>query len=496
MKRKLFLFGLCFLIIALALTAQTVSPQRKARVVQHRQTAVSPQVCEINGSAEFCTHLPILKLNTGTQAIPGEDHSHDRILAELTVWDGSQGNRLSDEPAFTTPAAIRYRGNSSLHFDKKSYSLVTLNDEGEKKKQSLLGMAAVEEWVLNGPFLDKTLMRNYIAMNVAGQIMDYAPNVRYCELFVDDQYQGVYLLMEQISRSEERINVTEINEKLQKTGYIVRLDRKHDDPEQINTFTDYTYILDVTQAMDVKYPGTEKLTEPLRAFIERDLGEVEKALYSFDYDSRDFGYRQLLDVDSFVDYFIINEFFRNVDAGSYSTYLYRSLGGKVGICVWDFNNMLDNYQEIELPVEGFFMPDKPWFFMLCKDEYFIERVIQRYKLLRQSVLSETALLAMIDETQTYLGPAIERNFEVWGYTFERPHELETDKSWQTGDQAGTVLNEIDRNYLQPLSRNPRTYEEAVNAMKAYLSARGTWMDEHIDSLRHVAHESVNKKYNH
>ena len=59
--------------------------------------------------------------------------------------------------------------------------------------------------------------------------------------------------------------------------------------EQINTFTDYTYILDVTQAMDVKYPGTEKLTEPLRAFIERDLGEVEKALYSFDYDSRDFG---------------------------------------------------------------------------------------------------------------------------------------------------------------------------------------------------------------
>ena len=91
-------------------------------------------------------------------------------------------------------------------------------------------MAADEEWVLNGPFLDKTLMRNYIAMNVAGQIMDYAPNVRYCELFVDDQYQGVYLLMEQISRSEERINVTEINEKLQKTGYIVRLDRKHDDP--------------------------------------------------------------------------------------------------------------------------------------------------------------------------------------------------------------------------------------------------------------------------
>ena len=69
-------------------------------------------------------------------------------------------------------------------------------------------MAADEEWVLNGPFLDKTLMRNYIAMNVAGQIMDYAPNVRYCELFVDDQYRGVYLLMEQISRSEERINVT------------------------------------------------------------------------------------------------------------------------------------------------------------------------------------------------------------------------------------------------------------------------------------------------
>lgn len=137
-------------------------------------------------------------------------------------------------------------------------------------------MAADQEWVLNGPFLDKTLMRNYIAMNIAGQIMDYAPNVRYCELFVDDEYQGVYLLMEQISRSKDRINVTEINEKLQKTGYIVRLDRENADPKQLDVFTDYTYILDISQAMDVKYPGIGKLTEPLRAYIERDLGEVEK----------------------------------------------------------------------------------------------------------------------------------------------------------------------------------------------------------------------------
>ena len=496
MKRKLFLLGLCFLIVAVALTVQTLPPENKVRIIQHRQSAASSQVCEGTASTEFCTHLPILKLSTRAQAVPGEDHSHERNLAELTVWDGSDGNRLSDEPTLSTLAAIRYRGNSSLHFDKKSYSIVTMNDDSKKKKRSLLGMAADQEWVLNGPFLDKTLMRNYIAMNIAGQIMDYAPNVRYCELFVDDEYQGVYLLMEQISRSKDRINVTEINEKLQKTGYIVRLDRENADPKQLDVFTDYTYILDISQAMDVKYPGIGKLTEPLRAYIERDLGEVEKALYSFDYDSREFGYRQLLDVDSFVDYFIINEFFRNIDAGSYSTYLYRSLGGKVGICVWDFNNMLDNYQDIELPVDGFSMPDKTWFFMLCKDEDFIERVIQRYKLLRQSVLSEESLLTFIDETQQYLGPAIDRNFEVWGYTFDRPHQLEADQNWQTGDQAGAILNEIDRNYLRPLSRNPHNYEEAVAHMKAYLIARGTWLDEHIDSLRHYAHESVNKKYNH
>lgn len=112
------------------------------------------------------------------------------------------------------------------------------------------------------------------------------------------------------------------------------------------------------------------------------------------------------------------------------------------------------------------------------------------------MLSEESLLTFIDETQQYLGPAIDRNFEVWGYTFDRPHQLEADQNWQTGDQAGAILNEIDRNYLRPLSRNPHNYEEAVAHMKAYLIARGTWLDEHIDSLRHYAHESVNKKYNH
>ena len=101
---------------------------------------------------------------------------------------------------------------------------------------------------------------------------------------------------------------------------------------------------------------------------------------------------------------------------------------------------------------------------------------KRYRELRKTYLSEEYLMNYIDESVLYLGEAVNRNFEVWGYTFEREN--------QTSPME----------FLRPIERNPQSYEEAINQYKTFLKERGNWLDENIDSLLQYSHPSKNKLY--
>ena len=181
---------------------------------------------------------------------------------------------------------------------------------------------------------------------------------------------------------------------------------------------------------------------------------------------------------TFVDYAVINEFTGNIDAGSYSTYFYKDVRGKLSAGpVWDFNNAFNNYMDSDLSDMGFFVNTKPVFYMLYKDEAFVHRVIARYRELREDSLSDERMLTMIDETIDYLGPAIERNYTVWGYSFDARAVHDDEK-------------------LFPEERNRGSFDEAVGQLKSYIVERGAWMDRNIENLRQLSHESVNKKYNH
>ena len=185
----------------------------------------------------------------------------------------------------------------------------------------------------------------------------------------------------------------------------------------------------------------------------------------------------MIDVDSFVDYFIINELSSNADAGNYSTYIYKGTDNLYRMCVWDFNNACDNYMEDSHDGTGFSLYGNYLYFMLLKEPDFVEAVIARYRSLRQSIFSEEYLMQYVDETVQFLGEAVERNYEVWGYSFQPDQVEEYEK-------------------LQPDSRNPDNYEEAVTQLKNFLIKRGQWLDQYIENLRQYSHESVNKKYNH
>ena len=133
--------------------------------------------------------------------------------------------------------------------------------------------------------------------------------------------------------------------------------------------------------------------------------------------------------------------------------------------------------ERDLSDNGFIMIDRPLFFMLTKDEQFTDQVIERYRQLRETILSDERLESYLRGAADYLGPARERNDQRWGYSYD-PANVEASMK------------------LVPDERNPRSYEEALAQMKDSLLGRAAWLDRNIENIRQCSHESAVKRYNH
>ena len=498
MKYKV--LGLCLMALMLlsAMAAFALEQQAGPHRVHQHLTARQPDAgCDCDGTA-LCTHLPLVVIDTGGRKIPGEPLAEDGTLlsqnenvdyeytnvslaedgsktisCQVRVIDSEESNHHVGDPAsLETGAQIRIRGNTSRLFDKKGYLLRFTDQKGNYESHEVMGMSPHYEWALHGPYLDKSLIRNYMWYNIAGEMMDYAPNVRFCEVVIDGEYQGLYVMVETITNGDDcRLNMSVGDEWMDQVSYCIRLDRGSSNPDKnINTFTQYA--LRTHNVLDIVYPGAGALTEERVQFIEQDFSDFEKSLYSYDYNTEPYAWWNQADMDSFVDYFLLHEFTCNYDVGARSTYVYKDLWGKYKMVIWDFNAACDNFHDSQMLPQRFQVENITWFYMLAKDEHFIERTIQRYRELRNSYLSEEYLEQYIDDVVAYLGPAVARNFEVWGYSFDEYRPLDPDR------------------------RNPDDYEAAVAQLKEFCEERGDWMDSHIEILRQFCHPSKNKKFNH
>ena len=422
-----------------------------------------------------CSHLPIVNIMTNNQEIPIKNMEKlvDYIIGDVYVYDnGDLVNYLYQEDYKKYSARIRYRGRSSLQFDKKGYSIKFVNKKNEKVNKPFLGMPSDSEWALHGPFIDKSLIRNYMWYNIGQEIMGEAPKTRFIELYLDSKYQGLYVVVESVTQSEKsRVKMESINKDSIATSYLIQMDNEiGNDITYVDSFTKYTYKLVSPLYLTIKYPSEEDLTEEVKKYIYDDFSLFEKMLYSYDYKD----YSKYIDVDSFVDYFIINEFTQNYDAGRLSTYMYKDISGKYKMYIWDFNSANNNYQMnlLEEGTQGFEFVKNLWFSMLLKDPDFVDAIISRYGELRGSYLSDEYLNDYIDSTVLYLGNSIDRNYSRWGYTFD------------------PTYNKFATNY------KPSDYNDAVNQLKESINKRAIWMDKNIETLKQYSHESYNKKYNH
>ena len=198
----------------------------------------------------FNNQLPVIVIDTNGQAIDEMPLKEEELIngnlielqknskrykASLSLYN-SDPNLASYklDSVIDTDIIINTRGQSSLNYPKKQYTVRFVDENGYKNPKHVLGMPKHDKWVLNGMYSDKSLMRNHLAYKLGEQSMDYSPKTRYVEVYLktseniskEEEYQGIYLLTEKIDRSANRVNIQENDKKYHDTTDIMARDKK------------------------------------------------------------------------------------------------------------------------------------------------------------------------------------------------------------------------------------------------------------------------------
>ncbi len=417
--------------------------------------------------------LPIVVINS-TYAIIDEP-KRDATMGIIYNGEG-QRNALSDPfNEYDGKIGIELRGQSSqFFFDKKSYGIETRDTSGENLNVSLLGMPKENDWIFYGPVSDKTLVRNTLMYQLSNEIGRYASRTRFCELVLNGEYVGVYVLIEKIKRDKNRVDIAKLTpDKLDGDeitgGYILRLDKYgiYDTNIFPSQFSSETIRLDY----QVIYPKSEELHPLQYEYIQQYMYDFEEALVSEDYQDPDIGFRKYIDVESFIDYILLNELSRNPDAYRISTYFHKkndAEGGKIQMGpIWDFNIAMGNADfclgpshhgwvlnyNITCPNDYWLIGY--WWDKLMTDPDFVVQLQNRWAALRQSAFSVENIHGIIDSSAQILDEAQGRNF---------------------------TKHDILDTYIWPNYYIGGSYPAEILWLKNWFAKRLNWMDENIQNI--------------
>ena len=287
--------------------------------------------------------------------------------------------------------------------------------------------------------------------------------------------------METVDRGVNRVNIDSYNEKNAYTGYIVRRDRYTNFDVMLDT---YGRLNNLSQEwIGVKYPAADRLTDQAKSFIEQDFSKTEQVIYSTD-ETVFKAYDKYIDIDSFVDYFLINEFFGNYDAGEHSTYMYKNSGERLHIGpVWDFDQAMNNYFQDEMDPYTLAFQTKPLFDRLSMDKRFIDCLKERYAALRKDTLSEEHVFDVMDETVMYLKSARQREWYRWEAdyldgSFTNPHNY--------------YLQDYVKDNVT-VSRFNDQYEQELYTIRTYLHKHGNVIQIELTKLYDLAEYNTSLK---
>ena len=310
--------------------------------------------------------------------------------------------------------SIRGRGNTTWSWPKKPY-LIKLD-----KKESVLGMPKHKRWILLANFMDRTLMRNLVSMKVSSMTnLAWTPHCEPVELVLNGMHRGTYLLIEQVRVDKNRVNVTEMTKKdvsgeAVTGGYLLECDFHFDNEVQ---WTDphggcVQWGSQGGIPFAVKYPDEEDLTSEQLSYIKQYVYDTAEAIYGPDFADPEKGYARYIDVDSFVDYWIVFEVMGNHELGNPgSVFMHKDRGGKLvaGPC-WDFDWGVLSYNTSPQGKTGLINGKAIWYARLFEDPVFKEKVRARFNELLPQLQT---IPDYMDALQERLSVSAKYNFRLW-----------------------------------------------------------------------------------
>lgn len=399
-------------------------------------------------------HLPVFRVSSppigdGTKVAATLEviRDHDGTLADLdtapldAVW----------------PIGIEIHGSSSAGGPKYGYRFECRDDAGEDTACALLDLPADSDWVLHAPYSDKTLIRNALAYTLGRDVNGdtrWSPRSRHLELFLNGAYQGVYLLVERISRDGDRLDITPESELDVSGGYIVRIDQHRDEGWNTARGT----------PIDWYYPKNSAITDAQRGYLVSWFDQFEAVLGQGDWTTQ---YPNWMDVDSWIDAWLLNELANNIDAYRLSAYHYKdsdTVDGRLRAGpIWDFDrawgnvNYCDTWNTYgwiydELATCGYAYEFPFWWEQLEQDPVYLDQRRCRWEELRAGVLSDAALQGTFDALLAEVAEAEPRDHATWA----------------------TIGVAVDPNYYVGAS-----YGDEVAWLRAWMAARVSWMDTNL-----------------
>jgi hypothetical protein len=404
------------------------------------------------------TDLPLVVIETDQNGIAYDQRIWTK--AHMGIINNGEGNfNKPSDPYYDYNGliSIRQRGQSSRDFAKKSYRFETVDENIADTSFALLGMPKESDWILFGPFTDKSQVRNKFAYDLAARMGQYAPRTRFCELILNGQLEGLYTLTEQVKRDKNRVNISKLKE----------TDIAGDDVTGGYIFMFEKY--DVFAKKDIRIKN-RKIVYPDTTTLEQ---QNYLKLFFTAYDSimtktNDFidpvkGFRKYASDTSLVDYFIINELVKNADAYVVSTYMYKDRDDKDGRIkfgpIWDCDLAFGNttFQEGNLTTGWQFNFNN--YPMNCtryfQDTKFVKLFQNRWHELRAKTYSNDSIFGFLDELIEQVRLARERNYEVWPV--------------------------IDQAIFYP-GYYMESYENEIAIMKDWITKRLEWIDNNVDQI--------------
>lgn len=415
------------------------------------------------------SNLPIIIINTNGNIIEDDP----KVIVDFGIIDNGPGqvNNINDPlNAYNGFCGIEFRGNSTQGFDKKNYSIELWTVIGQDTNASLLGLPSEEDWILHASHVDKTFIRNSLSYNIWRQLGYWSSNIKFCELVLDGDYRGLYMLMEKNKRDNNRVDIAKLDfddnagDSLT-GGYILRLDW----PEGDGFYSDYNSQDGDPLYYQYYYPKSNNITNQQKSYIQSYLLNFENALFNGNLQDLSTHYMNNIDITSFADLMLINELSRSVDAYKLSSYIFKDRidnGGKLKAGpIWDFDLAYDNaaycggenengwtYLQQESTCDDLsLMPI--WWQKFMTDPIFTNHLNCRWNFLKQDILNITNLNNYIDSIATLINTAQTRNFQRW-----------------------PVLG-VDL-FAQP-SPIPTSYSGEVIVLKNWLMDRINWIDNNI-----------------